>query len=497
MESDSVMNEKAPRSATSVQKIGRRVPRRQVLAYGSMVASTNIMGSAGALYTFVYITEVFALDLRLFLLANLIFLFYNTFNDVAFGAYADRTRHKLGRRIPYLRYLSLFVVIAPFIFWFPWPGTAPGDPATAQTMKFIQFLAALCINDTVTTILSVSLAAWVPEATESEEGRTKLTLADRVGNLFGGLAVPFVPLIYYAGIDDFRYFMVIGGIIYAAVWFAGSFVLKERPELHQSTYGDIGVKELFKRLFKVYRKRAVIGSIIWDLSLSFLLLMFMQYARLVGYGMGINNGEIIVLAFFFVPSYFMFFVLARLVKKRSIDRTVGRVLKPCLVLLSILFIVMIGFGLPILLFGSIVISGIMFSLGIYSGAIIGNIIDQDELETDQRREALYGAARSLFLVPSGQIMAIIVSGALVVIGYNQTGGLAGQTCSTIFWINILFFLLPVVCGILALAGFKLYPFKGKHLEELKRQVIALHEKKETKSTTSQKKSSRESRNKGK
>jgi GPH family glycoside/pentoside/hexuronide:cation symporter len=474
------MNKKAPELATSVLKVGRKVPRTQVLAYGSMVASTNVMGSAGSLYIFAYITETFGLDLRLFLLANFIFLFYNTFNDIAFGVYADRTRHKLGRRIPYLRYLSLFVAITPFIFWFPWPGTAPGDPTTAQTMKFIQFLAALSINDTVTTILSVSLGAWVPEATESEDERTKLALIDRIGNLFGGLAIPFIPLIYYTGIDSFRYFMVIGGVIYALVWFAGSFVLKERPELHQSAYSNIGVKAVFKRLFKLYKKKAVIGSIIWDLSLSFLLVMFMQYSRLVGYGMGISNAEIIVLSFFFVPSYLMVFILARLVKKRPIDRTVGKVLKPCLVILSIIFTAMISLGLPILLLGSIVVSGIMFSLGVYSGPIIGNIIDQDELETDQRREALYGAARSLFLVPSAQIMAIIVSAALVAIGYNQTGGLAGQTSLTLFWISILFFLLPVACGVLALAGFKLYPFKGEHLKDLKERVIALHEKKQKK-----------------
>ncbi len=484
------MNEKTPKSAASVLRVGRRVPRREVLAYGSMVASTNIMGSAGSLYIFAYITEVFGLDLKLFLLANFIFMFYNTFNDIAFGVYADRTRHRLGRRIPYLRYLSLFVAITPFVFWFPWPGTAPGDPATAQAMKFIQFLGALSINDTITTILGVSLGAWVPEATESEEGRTKLALVDRVGNLFGGLAVPFIPLIYYTGIDNFRYFMVIGGIIYALVWFGGSFVLKERPELHQSAQSHLCVKEVFKRFFKLYKKRAVIGSIIWDLSLSFLLLMFMQYARLVGYAMGINNAEIIVLAFFFVPSYLMFLVLALLVKKRPIDRTVGKVLKPCLVVLSILFTAMIALNLPILLLGGIAVSGITYSLGIYSGPIIGNIIDQDELETNQRREALYGAARSLFLVPSGQIMAIIVSAALVTIGYNQMGGLAGQTSATLSSINVMFFLLPIACCILALAGFKLYPFKREHLKELKDQVIALHKKKEAGRVASGKKPSR-------
>jgi Na+/melibiose symporter-like transporter len=195
--------------------------------------------------------------------------------------------------------------------------------------------------------------------------------------------------------------------------------------------------------------------------------------------MGINNAEIIVLAFFFVPCYLMFIVLARLAKKMAIDRTVGKILKPCLAALSILFIGMIALGLPILLLGSVAVSGITYSLGIYSGPIIGSIIDQDELKTNQRREALYGAARSLFLVPSGQIMAIIVSAALVVIGYNQMGGLAGQTSTTLSSLGVMFFLLPMVCCILALGGFRLYPFKGEHLNELKDQVIALHKKKET------------------
>jgi len=479
------MNEKTPKSATSVLKVGRTVPRRQVLAYGSMVASTNVIGGCMHLYTFAYITEVFGLDLKMFLLANFIFLFYNAINDVAFGAYADRTRHKLGRRIPYLRYLSLFVAITPFIFWFPWPGTAPGDPTTAQTMKFIQFLAALSINDTITTILGVSLGAWVPEATESETGRTRLALAEKIGWLLGGLAVPVVPLIYYTGIDNFRYFMVVGGVIYALVWFAGSFILKERPELYRTAY-RMSVKEVFKGLFKLYRKRALIGSIIFSLSNAFLWLMFIQYTRVVGYGMGISNAEIIVSALFYVPNYLWVFVLTRLVKKRPIDKIIGKVIKPCLVIITILFVVMIELDLPILLFGIVAVSGIMGSVALYDIPMLSNIIDHDELETNQRREALYGATRSIFLVPSGQIMAIIVSAALVATGYNQTAGLAGQSDLALFGIRVLYYLLPMACGILMLVGFKLYPFKGERLKELKEQVIALHEKKETGSVTSEK-----------
>ena len=116
------MNEKI-----DTQRVGRKIPRDQLAAYGLMLGSNNLIGVIRNFYLFAYLIDVFGLQLELYMLAGLLFLAYNALNDVLFGIYADKPRHKLGRRIPYIRYGSLFLILTNILIWFPWFGTFPGN----------------------------------------------------------------------------------------------------------------------------------------------------------------------------------------------------------------------------------------------------------------------------------------------------------------------------------------------------------------------------------
>ena len=460
------------------QKTGRKIPSKQVAAYGFMTGSANIMGVARNLYLFVYITDEFGLQLELFILANLLFLAYNALNDVLFGIYADRTRHKLGRRIPYIRYGSLFIILTNMLIWFPWPGTYFGVPDAGVINKFIQYLVYLFVSDTVNTIINVSFNAWLPEATESEEERTKMSAINKLSLLIGGLFILIVPTIYNeGGLDVFRIFLIIGNTTNALCLFVGSFIIKERPELYKTSFKDASTKEIFKQFAGLYKKKAFLSSIIFGFATGTMVMLLNEYPKQMGYGLGLENGELWVQAIFYTSSYGMLPLLSYMVKSKPVDRVIVFIIKYGLILSVVLYCMSVIFNSPWLLWPFVGVAGAMSTVGLYGPLIGGNAIDQDELDTGERREALYGGAGALISIPTSQIIGSLVAGGLILINYQEGVGFS-QAVSVYAGLRFLFFIIIFIGGALTLISIKLYPFKDEALVTLKKDIMALHAKKE-------------------
>ncbi|MBR3438216.1 MAG: MFS transporter, partial [Clostridia bacterium] len=81
----------------------------------------------------------------------IIFAIWNAFNDPLFGYISDHTKSKLGRRIPYIRYGSLFYALVFIFTWVKWPLGA------SQGALFFQMLATLFLFDTLYTAIATSL----------------------------------------------------------------------------------------------------------------------------------------------------------------------------------------------------------------------------------------------------------------------------------------------------------------------------------------------------
>jgi len=460
------------------QKVGRKIPRKQVAAYGFMYGSNNITMVARGLYLFAYLIDEFGLQLELYLLANLLFMFYNVLNNVVFSVYADRTRHKLGRRIPYIRYGALLLIVTNILIWFPWPGTHFGDANAGTIMKFVQYLVYLFVWDTVGTVVSISFAAWIPEATESEEERTKLSVILRLSTAIGGLSIIIMLAIWNSGLDAFRIFMDVGNIITALCFFGGSFILKERPELYRSSYKNASTKDVLKQFIGLYKNKTFLSYTIFVFSTTMMMQFNNTFPVLIGYGLGwANYGEYVVTFIFYTFSYGMIPVLFLMVKSKPVDRVILNIIKYGLAFLFVFFILMIISGLSWFLYPILAFGGAMLMVGLYGSLIGGNVIDNDELETGQRREALYVGASSLVLIPMEQIVGSIVAVILIVVNYDENAGFE-QEPSVLAGIRFLTFFIIFMGGTFTLISIKLYPFKGEALVTLKKNIMALHAKKE-------------------
>jgi len=82
------------------------------------LANGLLNGLVFANLTFFYQIKLGA-DAGLLMIGWLIFAIWNTLNDPIASYIVDNTRTKIGRRIPYIRYGSIFYGLAFIFCWFP------------------------------------------------------------------------------------------------------------------------------------------------------------------------------------------------------------------------------------------------------------------------------------------------------------------------------------------------------------------------------------------
>ena len=116
----------------------------------------------------------------------ILFGLWNAVNDPLFGYISDRTKSKLGRRIPYIRFGAPIYGIAFIMFWFIFPGTQ-----NSQTGMFIQMVLALFIFDSLYTAIATSLYVMPYEMAVSNKARSGIFLWKIIFTVFP-MAVPLI-----------------------------------------------------------------------------------------------------------------------------------------------------------------------------------------------------------------------------------------------------------------------------------------------------------------
>ena len=227
-------------SQTGVQFKEETVPTRTAVwisaADGSMGILQAVIGGGALTY---YFTRVMGLDPALAGIVWLIFGIWNAVNDPLFGYIADRTRSKLGRRKPYIRYGAPLVLAAFIGLWLP----ISSGPA-AQGALFAQMLVGLFIYDTLYTAIASAIYVMPYEVAISNKARSKIFLW-KILFFAISTAAPLIilPIIQPGPGDDatsFRILMGILAILMAGVIFASTWFYNEKIYLQEEEpYGII------------------------------------------------------------------------------------------------------------------------------------------------------------------------------------------------------------------------------------------------------------------
>ena len=429
----------------------------------------------GLLNGFVFANLTFFYQIKLGLSAELlgigwlIFAIWNTLNDPLASYLIDNTRTKIGRRIPYIRYGSFLYGLAFIFCWFPIA------PLNNKIALFFNFLAALFILDTMFTFVGACYFSLPNEIAVTAKQRASIGFYNAIA-VFGNLVLGVIlPVILFTGHEEglpsyFGPAIIAIGLTCACTLFITSFFIKEN--MFAQLQPHEGLIEGLKLTFK--------NKPFWILMISMFCIYLVTPI--------ISTGFLYYIEFVVAGQTIIFFILSFI-----IGIVIGLILTifmipkwhPKKTAFINLVIVSIGLAILFVVGRNAILSAIPYFLigfGFAGGmvavpVIIGDTIDNDELITGKRREAIYGGVNALVSKPAISIANWIFLLTLISFGFNANN--QNQTDIALFGVLIAISAIPaILIGISAIVLYLFYPLDGPEWRKKKNYIMELHEKKE-------------------
>ncbi len=431
-----------------------------------LLANGILNGFVFANITFFYNQKLGAESLLLGI-GWLIFLFWNTINDPIASYIIDNTRTSIGRRIPYIRYGSIFYGLA-FIFCF-FPIAQPED----QVGLFINFIAALFLLDTMFTFVGACFFSLPNEIAVSAQQRASLGVYGAVigfVNLIIGLIVPVLLFTGQAGLPPyFGPSIIIIGLGSSALLFITSFFIKE------NMFAQLQPHEKFIEGLKLTLKNKPFW--IFMIPAFFIYLVYPIFQT--GFLYYVEHILVQEIIFVFIIALIFGVVIGLVLSLNKIATW-----RPKKTMMINLVIIVIGFAILFLIGTNSIFSPIpAFITGIgFAGAMVsnpvmlGDTIDNDELITGKRREAIYGGVNALVNKPAISISNLLFLSILEFYGF--VGGAQTQSTTALLGLLVAFAAVPAILLALAALSLKWYPLDGPEWEEKKKNIYQLHKEKE-------------------
>jgi GPH family glycoside/pentoside/hexuronide:cation symporter len=451
------------------------VPFKVKFNYGiGSFASGILNGLVFANLTFFYQIKL-GTNADLLILGWMLFAIWNTLNDPIASYFIDNTRTKKGRRTPFIRYGSLLYGLAFIFCWFPI------SPLDNQIGLFFNFLTALFLLDTMFTIIGACFFSLPNEIAITAKQRANLGIYQVVFgflNLALGLVLPVILLSGQEGTHPlFGLSIIIIGLVSALILFISSYGIKENMfaqlQPHEGFIEGLRLTLKNKPFWLLMIPAFMIAMILPIFSTG--LLYYVDYIIF-------NQSPLpIIIA---LPAGVIFGMIFSLYKIQS--------LQPKKTMIINLAIAAIGASLLFFLIRNTYLSSIPFFLlgiGFAGGSVantvlMGDAIDNDELITGKRREAIYGGVNAVVTKPA---LSLANSSFILIIqffGFNpplQIGGIdikQPQTELALLGITIAFSIFPGLLLIISTIAMKFYPLDGSEWINKKKHIMELHAQKE-------------------
>ena len=440
----------------------------------------NLSAGMFAAWLMNFYIKVIRINPILWGLAWILYIVWNAINDPLIGYFGDRTRTKLGRRIPWLIVATPAISIAYILLFFP-PNLDP-TLMSSQWIYFFWLLLTLLFYDTFYTVIGIMQQALVTELSILSEERAHTGFFWAIGTLLGQVMtfiLPFFLIIneepYSQNLQIFQFLVIVFAIIGFFTLAVMSFWIKEKKEF---MYSETEKIKFFESIKYTLKKRGFIIYTIFTFMVVYVSsAIYSQVSFFVQDVLNVSGDNILSSLPIFV------FILASLIGYpigMLFNKKYGG--KKAIIYLSF---VPIG-GLILLTFISDFIASniLLFLIGIgYAGVmllvpiLIMDLIDEDELETNLRREGAYFGSTSLFTKPAQSIAAAFAGLILVLTGYNQEGVI--QTEFAKFGIKLNIGLIPAIFWIIGIIVLLKFPIDGstKEYKEMKKRLELLHDKK--------------------
>ena len=446
------------------------VPVKTKLSFSiSRLASDLLNGLVFGNLTFFYQVKLGANPVLLGI-GWLIFAIWNTINDPIASYFVDNTRTKIGRRIPYIRYGSIFYGLVFIFCWFPI------SPLDNEIGLFLNFLAALFLLDTMFTIVGVCLFSLPNEIAVSAKQRASLGVYGAVVgfiNLVLGLIIPIVLLTGQEGTHPlFAPVIIIIGLGCSLLLFVSSFGIKE------NMFAQLQEHEGFIEGLRLTLK----NKPFWLLMIpAFLLGIIMPiFSTGILYYIDYNiSGQ--------TPIFVLLAIIIGIVLGMVINLKKIAIWQPKKTMIINVLLIAVGFVILFFVGSNAILAAIPFLIvGIgYAGGMVanpvlmGDAIDNDELITGKRREAIYGGVNAIVTKPAISIANFIFLTVIAAFGFiTPIDGVQPQTGKALIGLLYAFCIIPALLLAFTALGLVLYPLDGPEWLDKKKHIMELHEEKE-------------------
>lgn len=385
---------------------------------------------------------------------------WNAINDPLLGFISDRTRSRWGRRIPYIATGWLPLAIAFYLLWAPPPGVRE---STAGALPWY-FLITICAYDFFFTMTVLNWTALFPEMFPQLRERASVSAMRQAWTLVG-LALGMALGSTVADALGWDGMGLLFGVITGLALLASLAGAREDPRFGQAQALSL-LPALRHTLANFSFVTFALVSFSVQLALAVIQAAIPFYTK---YALGLSPlGNTLVLA----STFGVMAVTLPLWVRRT--NAVG----PRRAMLEgvVLFLVSLtGFWLARDLVSAMVAAGVV-GLGVSAvllllDVLISDVIDEDHLQTGQRREGMYFGMHALILRLNGIAQAAILAFVLTRSGYSPD--LAVQPESALTGLRLLVTAVPAAILAITLVWLWLYPLHGTRLSRIREGVRQL------------------------
>jgi GPH family glycoside/pentoside/hexuronide:cation symporter len=429
------------------------------LAYSFGAIATALSYQAFSAWILFFYVDVKALTPMLAGVGMIIYSIWNAVNDPLAGYISDRTRTKWGRRIPYIAIGAIPFAVIYYLVW------SPPFGADQMMWLFLYFILLINLFDTFYTFVILNWASLFPEMFPTLKERAEVNSFRQLFGVFGLIiGIALTPLVY-SSIGWSGMGILYGGVIAISLLIS---LLGSREKKEFSLDKSLSVKDAVVRSFK---SKSLLTFVVSNLFVQYTFTMVLAILPFFAkYLLGVGEKEtfmILITAFIFeIP---MLFVWGKLAIKFGAKYTY-------MAALACFGIFLIPFLLVNDVIGSMITAGFIgASLGgviVLQDVVISDIIDEDELKTNTRREGMYFGMNAFVTR-----FAIALEGASVWLIFSLTrynAALKIQPASFLSGLRVLIALLPFLAMLLALAIMRHYPLAGEKLKQVKSTLHRVH-----------------------
>ena len=357
---------------------------------------------------------------------------FDAVTDPLIAGRSDRLRHRLGRRIPFMRYAAIpFGAVTVLMFISPVNGESQLNSAALFICAMLFYLCMTCY--------CTPYNALIPELGRTQESRINLSTFISITYFFGTAMAYVIPVaagmlrgsVGYAG--SYRISIAVLAVIAVICMLIPAFLIDENQ------YADTTPSQssAFSSLSATFRNKQfrtfVASDILYWIALTLFQTGLLYYVTEL---MGLKESMSTLLFMIMSVVSLCFYVPINLISKKTGKK------KPvafAFIFFSLTFFVTSFAGktaVPALAYGIIiaVLAALpMAILGILPQAVVADISEADKLETGENRQGMFYAART-FAFKLGQSAAMLIFTSVATIGkssglgYRLTAVIAAVLC---------------------------------------------------------------------